>query len=100
MSAEDPPPIETPSKVELGTMGMEQRYKLFLRMLHARKMTVDELSALSTKQKNCRTHVLQVLSGKRKGKCTWSRLVDYLTKDELIVLGKEELIVAPATVTE
>lgn len=97
MSDAEPKPIEVPGKEELEKMDVEQRYKLFLRMLHARNQTVDRLALLATKQKNSRTHVLQVLSGKRKGECTWARLVDFLTKDELAVLGKAELIVAAAT---
>lgn len=73
-------------------LSQPQRYAKFLRMLHDRKMSVDRLAQLATKRPNSRTHVLQVLQGKRNGECTWSRLVDFLTKEELIVLGKKHLI--------
>lgn len=76
-------------------MSKEQRYAKFLRMLHDRKMSVDRLAQLATRQPHSRTHVLQVLQGKRNGERTWLFLVDYLTRDELIVLGKTELIVIP-----
>lgn len=79
-------------------MSAEQRYAKFLRMLHDRKMSVDRLAQQATKAKNSRTHVLQVLMGKRKGTHTWARLVDFLTRDELIVLGKKELIIVPETI--
>lgn len=79
-------------------MTPEQRYAKFLGMLHGRKMSVDRLAQLATKRPNSRTHVLQVLKGQRNGECTWSRLVDFLTRDELIVLGKKELIVVGGTI--
>jgi hypothetical protein len=54
-------------------------------------MTLQEISALATKSKKNWPHVSQVLRGLRKGEKTWSRLVDFLTEEELIVLGKEDL---------
>jgi hypothetical protein len=80
------------------TMTKDQRYAKFLGMLHARKMTVTLLSKLATKTEKSRTHVIQVLQGRREGKHTWARLVDYLERDELIVLGKKDLIVVPDTI--
>jgi hypothetical protein len=79
-------------------MSMPQRYAKFLLMLHDRKMTVDRLAQLATKRPNSRTHVLQVLQGKRNGEFTWARLVDFLTREELIVLGKKELIIVEKTI--
>lgn len=81
-------------------MSQAERYSKFLRMLHARKMSVERLSQLATRQPKNRTHVLQVLQGKRDGHRTWLFLVDYLTRDELIVLGKKELIAIPDVTDE
>lgn len=90
---------ETPTLEQIcATMTKDQRYAKFLGMLHARKMTVTLLAKLATKTEKSRTHVIQVLQGRRGGKHTWARLVDYLERDELIVLGKKDMIVVPDTI--
>jgi hypothetical protein len=90
---EAPPTLEE----SVATMSTEERYSKFLGMLHARKMSIDRLAKLATRQPKSRTHVLEVLKGKRAGTRTWLFLVDYLTRDELIVLGKKHLIVVAPT---
>lgn len=96
----DNPTVQSGKTLEqiCAKMSPEQRYAKFLGMLHARKMSVDRLAQLATKRPNSRTHVLQVLQGKRNGECTWARLADYLTRDELIVLGKKHLIIVGETI--
>lgn len=90
---------ETPTLEQIcASMTQDQRYAKFLGMLHGRKMTVTLLAKLATKTEKSRTHVIQVLQGRRKGKHTWARLVDYLERDELIVLGKKDMIVVPDTI--
>lgn len=91
-----PAPLTLEQIIE--TMSTEERYAKFLGMLRARKMSVDRLAKLATRQPKSRTHVLQVLQGKRRGDRTWCFLVDFLTRDELIVLGKKHLIIVPETI--
>ena len=92
-----PPTVQSLEQI-VAKMSPAERYTKFLRMLHDRKMSVDRLAQQATKAQNSRTHVLQVLMGKRKGTHTWARLVDFLTRDELIVLGKKDLIIVPETI--
>jgi hypothetical protein len=90
---------EKPTLEEIcADMTAEHRYEKFKRMLHLRGMTIDRLSQLATKNEHSRTHVILVLQGRRNGKHTWKRLVDFLERDELIVLGKKDLIVVPDTI--
>lgn len=93
------PEGETPTLEQIcAPMTIEQRYKKFLGMLHSRGMTVDRLAQLATKAPKSRTHVIQVLQGVRSGARTWPRLVDFLERDELVVLGKKDLIIVPDTI--
>ncbi len=95
-----PPAAVAPHPLEqiCATMTAPQRYEKFKGMLKARGMTIDRLARLATKNAHSRTHVIQVLQGRRDGKHTWRRLVDFLERDELLVLGKKDLIVVPSSV--
>lgn len=77
---------------QVAGMSAEHRYEKFKGMLKARGKTVKEISLLATKSEKNWPHVSQVLRGIRPGDKTWGRLVDFLTVDELIVLGKEDLV--------
>jgi hypothetical protein len=70
-------------------MTASQRLEKFKAMLRDRGMTIDRLARQATRQEGSRAHVSQVLSGKRSGKSTWPFLVDMLTHDELVVLGRD-----------
>lgn len=75
----------------------QRRYNEFLRMLHGRGSSICELSLLATKSAKNWPHVGQVLRGVRKGEKTWPHLIDFLERDELILLGKDDLIIVHGT---
>lgn len=81
-------------------MDAEQRYEKFKGMLKARKISIQAISRAATKSDKNWPHVSQVLRGLRGGDKTWARLADVLTRDELIVLGKESLIKIPESSTQ
>jgi hypothetical protein len=81
---------------EIAGLSIDERYERFKKMLGARGFTIKQLATLATKSEKNWTHVSQVLRGVRRGDHTWSRLADFLTRDELIVLGKEELVKIPS----
>ena len=83
-------PVALPTLVQVvAGMSAEQRYQKFRDMLKERGMTISELSRLATKSTSNWPHVTQVLRGVRKGQKTWPRLEDFLTPDELTVLGRK-----------
>jgi hypothetical protein len=75
----------------------EQRYERLKKMLLGRGTNVSAIARLATKGSKNWPHVTKVLRGLRAGKHTWPRLVDFLTRDELIVLGKSDLAVVEIT---
>lgn len=76
---------------QVAGMDPEQRYEKFKGLLASRGVTMSRLAELATKRAKNWPHVTAVLRGLRKGDHTWARLADFLTQDELIVLGKSDL---------
>jgi hypothetical protein len=85
---EDRPPAQPTLEERCRGMSAEQRYAKVKRMLKDRGMTIAELSRLATMSEKNWPHVSQVMRGIRPGIKTWKRLAQFLTLEELIVLGK------------
>lgn len=84
-------PVPPSLTEQVAGMSAAQRYEKVKGMLLTRGVTMSKLAELATKRAKNWPHVTAVLRGLRKGEHTWPRLADFLTQDELVVLGKGDL---------
>lgn len=88
----EPPPPGPSLREQVAGMRPDQRYEKLKVMLSMRGSSVSEIARLATKSTKNHPHVSQVLRRLRVGEKTWARLADVLTREELIVLDREDLI--------